>query len=57
MDKVQVSSSGGPDRYKEPVGDHELLAMIEQGITNSVGDFLNSSDLARKDRRPHTNMV
>jgi len=37
-----------PDRYKEPVGDNELLAMIEQGITNSVGDFLNSSDLARE---------
>jgi len=36
------------DRYKEVVGDDELLAMIEQGITNSVGDFLNSSDLARE---------
>ena len=36
------------DRYKEKVGDNELLAMIEQGITNSVGDFLNSSDLARE---------
>ena len=36
------------DRYKEPVGDHELLAMIEQGVANSVGDFLNSSDLARE---------
>jgi len=36
------------NRYKEPVGDHELLAMIEQGVANSVGDFLNSSDLARE---------
>jgi hypothetical protein len=36
------------DRYKEPVGDNELLAMIEQGVMNSVGDFLNSSDLARE---------
>ena len=36
------------NRYKEPVGDHELLAMIEQGVMNSVGDFLNSSDLARE---------
>lgn len=30
------------------VGDEELLAMIEQGVMNSVGDFLNSSDLARE---------
>jgi len=36
------------DRYKDPVGDNELLAMIEQGVMNSVGDFLNSSDLARE---------
>ena len=36
------------DRYKEPVGDNELLALIEQGVINSVGDFLNSSDLARE---------
>lgn len=36
------------DRYKEAVGDNELLAMIEQGVMNSVGDFLNSSDLARE---------
>ena len=36
------------DRYKEPVGDEELLNMIEQGVVNSVGDFLNSSDLARE---------
>jgi len=36
------------DRYKEPVDDNELLAMIEQGVMSSVGDFLNSSDLARE---------
>jgi len=36
------------DRFKEVVGDQELLAMIEQGVMNSVGDFLNSSDLARE---------
>jgi len=36
------------DGYQEPVGDDELLAMIEQGVMNSVGDFLNSSDLARE---------
>jgi hypothetical protein len=34
--------------YKQKVGDDELLAMIEQGVMNSVGDFLNSSDLARE---------
>ncbi len=34
--------------YKEPVEDDELKAMIEQGVVNSVGDFLNSSDLARE---------
>ena len=30
------------------VGDEELLAMIENGVMNSVGDFLNSSDMARE---------
>lgn len=34
--------------YKEKVGDEELLSMIETGVMNSVGDFLNSSDLARE---------
>ena len=34
--------------YREPVGDEELKSMIEQGVMNSVGDFLNSSDLARE---------
>jgi hypothetical protein len=33
---------------KEVVGDEELLSMIEQGVMNSVGDFLNSADLARE---------
>ena len=36
------------DREGTPVGDDELLAMIEQGVMNSVGDFLNSSDMARE---------
>jgi len=36
------------DKFKDIVGDEELLAMIEQGVMNSVGDFLNSSDLARE---------
>jgi hypothetical protein len=34
--------------YKEPVDDSELKAMIDQGVMNSVGDFLNSSDLAKE---------
>jgi hypothetical protein len=34
--------------YKEKVDDSELKQMIEQGVMNSVGDFLNSSDMARE---------
>jgi len=34
--------------YKEKVTDEELLSMVEAGVMNSVGDFLNSSDLARE---------
>jgi len=33
---------------REKVRDEELLSMIEQGIMNSVGDFLNSSSLAKE---------
>jgi len=29
--------------YKEKVTDEELVSMIETGVMNSVGDFLNSS--------------
>ena len=32
----------------DAVTDEQLVAMIEQGVQNSVGDFLNSSDLARE---------
>jgi len=35
-------------KYKEPVSDEELIQTIEAGIMNSVGDFLNSSDMARE---------
>lgn len=34
--------------YKEPIDDDELFTMIQAGITNSSGDFLNSADLARE---------
>lgn len=34
--------------YKEPVTDEQLINLIEMGVQNSTGDFLNSSDLARE---------
>ena len=32
--------------YKEKVTDEQLINLIESGVQNSVGDWLNSSDLA-----------
>ena len=37
-----------PDGYKEKVTDEQLVNMIESGIQNSIGDWLNSSDLTRE---------
>ena len=37
-----------PDGYKEKVTDEQLVNMIESGIENSIGDWLNSSDLTRE---------
>jgi hypothetical protein len=37
-----------PDGYMEKVDDAALINMIQDGITNSVGDFLNSSSLANE---------
>ena len=37
-----------PDGYKEKVTDEQLVNMIEAGIQNSIGDWLNSSDLTRE---------
>lgn len=34
--------------YKEKINDTELVNLIESGIANSVGDFLNSSELTRE---------
>lgn len=34
--------------YKEAVTDDDLLNLIESGIQNSVGDWLNSSDMTRE---------
>ena len=37
-----------PEGYKESVTDEQLINMIESGIQNSIGDWLNSSDLTRE---------
>ena len=37
-----------PPGYKEKITDEQLVNIIEAGITNSVGDFLNSSELTRE---------
>ena len=37
-----------PDGYKAKVTDEQLVQMIETGVLNSTGDWLNSSDLARE---------
>ena len=34
--------------YKEEVSDEQLINLIEAGVQNSVGDWLNSSDLTRE---------
>ena len=34
--------------YKEKVTDEQLANLVEQGIANSVGDWLNSSDLSKE---------
>jgi len=37
-----------PDGYKEKVTDEQLIQMIETGVVNSTGDWLNSADLSRE---------
>ena len=34
--------------YKEAVTDEQLVSLVESGVQNSTGDWLNSSDLARE---------
>ena len=34
--------------YKEVVSDEQLINMVESGVQNSTGDWLNSSELARE---------
>ena len=43
-----VSSPTGAYGYKEKVTDDQLINLIESGVQNSVGDWLNSSDLTRE---------
>jgi hypothetical protein len=37
-----------PYGYKEPVTDEELVELIDRGIINSSGDWLDSADLSRE---------
>ena len=37
--------------YKEKVTDEQLLNLIESGVENTTGDWLNSSDLQRERQR------
>ena len=37
-----------PYGYKEAVTDEQLVNLVESGVQNSTGDWLNSSDLARE---------
>ena len=34
--------------YKEIVNDEQLINIIEGGVQNSTGDWLNSSEMARE---------
>jgi len=38
----------GPHGYKEKVTDEQLVNLIETGVQNSLGDWLNSSDLTQE---------
>ena len=37
-----------PSGFKEQVTDEQFISMIETGVQNSTGEWLNSSDLARE---------
>ena len=43
-----VGYTKGAHGYKEKVTDDQLINLIESGVQNSVGDWLNSSDLTRE---------
>jgi hypothetical protein len=40
-----------PQGYMEKVSDAELINIIEAGVASSVGDFLNSADLAKERKK------
>ena len=44
----QYPNASGGYAYKEKVKDDALVNLIESGVQNSVGDWLNSSDLTRE---------
>ena len=48
MEVIMAEDKVKPQGYKEKVTDEELVNIIEAGIQNSVGDFLNSSELTRE---------
>ena len=43
-----ATNNQGAYGYKEKVTDEQLINLIESGVQNSVGDWLNSSDLTRE---------
>ena len=43
-----VTPTSGGNGYKEKVSDEQLVNMVETGVQNSVGDWLNSSDMTRE---------
>ncbi len=43
-----VTPSNNDGGYKSKVTDEQLVNLVESGIQNSVGDWLNSSDLTRE---------
>ena len=43
-----VTPTNMHDGYKEKVTDEQLINMVENGVQNSVGDWLNSSDMTRE---------
>ena len=46
--KGPVTPAQSHQGYKEKVEDDQLINLIESGVQNSVGDWLNSSDLTRE---------
>lgn len=48
MPKNKTPSVSGGHDYKSKVTDDQLINLIESGVQNSVGDWLNSSDLTRE---------